>query len=343
METIVDEIIGIVDKWDMESQLKEEKKEIIQSWRELLNDDTRQILLKISSEIIYYSPNDVSSYFKEIFPSELFVEDSFHIKVMGNKERLESIANFEMNKAYYVPLRTEDRIESSNTIFMNFFNSLPILDSIGTVDKVDYILNKKKKFEDEIAEYEAQLEENYDQVIENIMVSYAQDNQGMLDFEYLVVVDDFVGSGESLESYLESLVDYFCLFQDEKLTLIICVIEISEMAIKRLNDWATSRNLDFVIVHKRVSNNILSMLYQGEELGEVEEILKKFYEDFSIRPNKYCINNIAVSYVNSPNNNVPYIYFKCESWNPIFPRRDKKGPSKNNKKTIRERLKARRK
>lgn len=343
METIVDPINEIVDKWDMNPQLKEEKKEIIQSWRELLNDETRQILLEISREIIYYSSNDISSYFKEIFPSELFVEDSNHIKIVGYKERLESVTNFEINKAYYVPLRTKDRIESSNTIFMNFFNSLPILDSLGTVDKVDYILKKKKQFEDKISDYESQLQENDDPVIEDMMISYAQGNQEMFDFEYLVVVDDFVGSGESLESYLKSLDNYFSLFQSEKLTLIICVIEISEMAIERLNVWATSKNLDFVIVHKRVSNNILPILYEKEQLGKVEEVLKKFYEDFSIQPNDYCINNIAVSYVNSPNNNVPYIYYKCKSWNPIFPRRDKKGPRKKNKKTIKERLKARRK
>nr|WP_156732633.1 hypothetical protein [Solibacillus silvestris] len=343
METILDAINEIVDKWDMNSQLKDEKKEIIRSWEELLDDETRQILLEISREIIYYSPNDISSYFSEIFPNELFVEESKHIKIIGCKENLESVTNFEINKAYYVPLRTKDRIESSNTIFMNFFNSLPILDSLGTVDKVEYILEKKKQFEDKISDYEAQLQENYNPKIEDVMISYAQENQEMLDFEYLVVVEDFVGSGESLESYLNSLDKYFSLFQSKKLTLIICVIEVSEMAIERLNFWATSKILDFVIVHKRVSKNILPVLYKEEQLRKVEQILKKFYEDFSIQPNDYCINNIAVSYVNSPNNNVPYIYYNCESWNPIFPRRDKRGPRKKNKKTIKERLKARRK
>lgn len=327
-------IQDIVNKWDLDEESKEIKKNLLSEWETSLEEDLNSTLFEITNEVIYYSEKIVSFCFKNIFPRAIYELNSSNKLIVGTDAILDKLQNFEVGKAYYFPLRKYNRIESSNTIFINFFNSLGLPDYLGSLDKVEFLLEKKQNFEKEIQ----RLEEEDD---DESLVNFAHANQDLLDFEYLVVVDDFIGSGESLKEYLLSISIYKDLFDEKIVILIICVIEISEEAINNLKEFSRENDINFLVVYERISKDILNVIYNNEIKDSKVNQLNEFYSEKLIYPNEYCINNISVSYINSPNNNVPFIYYETDNWKALFPRKSKSNRKKDKKNNIKERLKLR--
>ena len=332
----IDEILNL---WDMKSDIKERKKEIISSWKEILDDDTYNMLLEITKEIIFYSDDKVGMYFKDIFPKEKEENNNGNCLFFGDEDQLlvSRLSEFEIAKANYYPLRTEERVESSNTIFLNFYKSIGIPVAYTKMDKPDFLLEKKLQFEEVVNTYEEILAIDEDEEISEEYVNYVHENYKLFELEYIFFVDDFFGSGSSVRDFLLSLEKYYPIFR--KVTLVFLVLEISQNAIDILTKVSKEKGIRFIVIYYRLSSNIFYTLYEGEKLDEIINKVKKFNIDFELKESDYCINNIAVSYVNSPNNNVPFIYFKSNKWSPIFYREEKRDLPKPSKKKIREKLK----
>lgn len=334
----IDEIVNL---WDLDYDEKTSKKEILKKWKRSVKNSEHKTLLEITKDIIYYSEKKVNHSFKKVFPNAITSKESRNIIDIGC-EAIEK-EDYSIIKSLFYPLRNYERYESSNSIFTNFKHSINIPPYLLSVDRVDFMIRDKLKFHNKLDELKDKRKNNRNcKDTEKNLVDFLHKYQKEDDFEYLVIIDDFIGTGKSIETYLDKLnkdVNLFYLLKKKYIKLIFVVIEVSDVAIERLNSYSKQNEINFSIIYSKISSDILNKVYPEINLRtEKSKQLEELFENFLIRKNDYCINNASVTYANSPNNNIPFIYSETEKWVPLFPREKEKTRKIRSKEEIRNRL-----
>lgn len=335
-------IDNIVDLWDLDDDEKMNKKNILKEWKQSVESNEHKTLLEITKDIIYYSEKRVNHSFKKNFPSAIVSKESNNIIDIGCEEIEKE--GYSIKNSLFYPLRNHERYESSISIFTNFKNSINnIPPYLFSVDKVDFIIGRKLEFHNKLDELKdkSKNNRNYKDTEKNL-VDFLHKYQKEDDFEYLIIIDDFIGTGKSIETYLDNLnktVNLFYLLKKKYIKLIFVVIEVSDIAVERLKKFSKQNEINFSIIYSKISSDILNKVYPDISLrAEKSKQLEELFENFLIRKNDYCINNASVTYANSPNNNIPFIYSETEKWVPLFPREKEKTRKVKSKAEIRNKL-----
>lgn len=158
------------------------------------------------------------------------------------------------------------------------------------------------------------------------------DENDLSNYRNIVLVDDIVGSGDTLIDFIERTLitcpDFFAKRTLYVLT-ILCLDKGRENVLKYAKDTELILHfLDTVVVSKVFSN--LS-IYPDPKLGkEAKKSIKQFEENVASKPIYtwgYKRSEILVAfYFNTPNNTLATFHEKNDElpWNPVFPRKKNK-------------------
>lgn len=312
----------IVSKWDMNEELKLEKINILKAWmKKTEKQNDKEILLTICSNITYYS-------------EKLSVDT------------LKKITNFEENSetTVYLPVRKYDRVESSVPIFSSFIvdsgirrrnvdnlimerAALYLKNLFVAISEYDSLVNELKK--PKTKEKEKELLEKLEKVMKKPNYKYC-----FYKLENIALIDDFIGSGESLISFIEkSLVPLFEYFDSSRpLNITFYVFESSLEGKKKINSFIKQNGL--------IPDNITISIVEGAEaldflenetiydkladitLKDVKSTIKDIDNKYNFKTSKFSKNMGVASFVNAPNNNLSVISKSNnkKKWEALFER-----------------------
>lgn len=338
------EINEVVDNWDLSLNEKEEKEKILKIWEESIpNSQEFDFLLRICFSFNYYSRNITSSSFRKNF--NVFIKNYDNYK----------------DDTIFFPLRTKSRLESSMDLFSNFRITNNIQVSYTNVDKCDIFLknysrvkeehslkksqyNKEKEERSEIIEnlkMSLETNQNYDKYviksvekkIKNIekeqqraklnFKTYIENiyNQYLF-FRRIVVIDDFIGTGESFIRFLKSILMYI---QNYNIEIVAIVLESSKIGIESIELFANENQIRVSVQYFKLSIGVLEAdyIFESKEIFKVNQMINRIKKNNYIKSSYYSLQLASATYNNIPNNNLELLIQETSKWKPIFKREKK--------------------
>ncbi|NMI07192.1 hypothetical protein HF638_24680 [Paenibacillus sp. SZ31] len=330
--------IRIVNNWDLNQVQRDEKLEILNMWETKLGKDDFKTILEICSNFIYYSEGVTSLAYKDIF----------------NKNNSET-PFFE--QSLFLPLRRKERIESSVDMF-SIFRLANRIDANKTHvnGAVDYLekykaskeFNSKaiKEFDQEVVKGEVSIHglqtklEAYRanrkirssiekqisklQAIkarkkERIDKSIKEFHQNYYSIKNLIIIDDFIGTGDSVVQFLKKLDK---TIRESKITinLFLWVIEASESGMEAIEDTVKELEIEIHISFYKKTIDVLAgdIIFSRDNIEEVKALIEKVNKQNRLKPSPYCKNHAIASFVNAPNNNLTLLSEESPTWKALF-------------------------
>lgn len=158
---------------------------------------------------------------------------------------------------------------------------------------------------------------------ENI-ISYMQDN----DLKRLVLLEDFVGSGDQIAPILEFAASLLSPIPVLAVPLIICPKGV-EKGKELIKEFANLQFKPIVPLPEQTCMNPDPVSNEPSVFGSVRELVKRISDHVSgnpIGPKYYGpfgfqdTGALVVTYSNCPDNTLPVIHYRSSSWEPLFPR-----------------------
>lgn len=332
----------VVTKWNLEAHEREEKIKVLEGWEKILRKEVFKNILKICDNLFYYSSKEVGENFVESYNFLLGfkeIESELNYLTFGDRN-VTTLKEYNVDETMFVPMRTAERMESSSPIFINFQkeNRIPI--GYTFLDRIEFLLNKIKVFQIFYEKMEVEFEKakgtDEEEQKFNDLSEFCSKNQNIFNLNNIFVIDDFIGSGSSIISFLDEIEEYFPLLT--VVNMYFYVLEVSPLAISELEAYADEKNINFIVIYNKISQDIIKEIFKEPLNLAIEKQLEELNNSFRIEKSKYCINNAIASYVSTPNNNIPFIYYENGMWNPLFKRENKFGPPGMKKKAIKEKI-----
>ncbi|MED4562274.1 phosphoribosyltransferase-like protein [Bacillus altitudinis] len=332
----------LVQLWDLEQEEKDQKIEIFQMWEKILKEDEFETILKICNNFSYYSYKLTAEAYKTIFDKntcnidkvEKFIESSLFFP-LRKKERVESavdmfssfrlVNNIDANRTKMVcPTEYLNQYKKSIVDLKQFVNendekniedkeTIQNLNNQLILNKKNKIISKKLKkrinfLQNNLAKRENSLNKN----IENFSENY-------LTVKNMIIIDDFIGTGNSVISFLEKIGNII-MGSDIEIKIYLWVIEASESGIKAIEKIVEELGIDFNISFYKESIDVLEedKVFSTENISGVREIIKNINKQNKLRPSKYCKNHAIASFVNAPNNNLTLLSEESSTWTALF-------------------------
>lgn len=334
----------VTKKWDMSKEEIEEKKKILYSWHKKVSFNEKKIIYNICDNIHYYSANKSSDTLKKI---EMMVFNS---------------NDMEYSKTLFLPLKKKERMESSLPIFSTYIVKSRLRDNNPNNIVVDYSKDYIKRFvekKNRIHEYfknydqlhnenmvhnsELQIAEGIDRkkpkhrikintremgkINKELQTITALDEYTVFNIENIVFIDDFIGTGNSIETFIKEIsTDLINLNDELNLNIYFFVLECSKNAEKRLNNFLKNSNIpNNIKVYIKYGSIAIDFandtnIYKNTRINNPKKIIEEVNNRFSIHEHKYSENMGVASFVNVPNNNVGLITQGSKKWEPLFPR-----------------------
>lgn len=322
------EIYEIVNSWDLSEAVKKTKIEILEEWKGKVSEEEKNILFKICSNISYYSEKLTCKSLVDIekrvledtdYPNTLF----FSIK---KKERMESSAGILFTYACYSNLRAsypQNIIDIDTTFFIKNF--------IKDLNDINEYLNAYKDLKEEMQGDILSLEEiniknKMDEIEKKLREIQSRRGFNIFKINRLVLVDDFIGSGKSIKSIIDSIVPILkSLTKDKQLVLNVFVLECQNKVKNEVLDYFKNKNLinvtmDIYCAHEAIDFINDVDIYNDDEIRIYKDVINKLMRKYNLTNNPFTKNMGVASFVNAPNNNLPLISKESASWNPIFKR-----------------------
>jgi len=316
-------IDSIIDNWDLIDSKKEEKRAILNDWISKIDSESDQnILLTICNNINYYS--------------EKKTVDTLDSIINSDQE--------ENKKTIYFPVRKHNRVESSVPIFCSYLVNSGIRDTSAQnlilektrhylknlfeeLSYLDYLRIKHHETNDPIQKKE--YEDHINELMRNKEYPYPYYN-----LANIALIDDFVGSGTSLVQFIQgSLIPSFqYLRTPRKLHITFYVFEASKDGERHV--------LDYIKENPLIPNNVTISLKKGTtaidflanqniysnlndvNLNDVKKLVDNINNAYRFKINRFSKNMAVASFVNAPNNNLPFVSNTNteKGWFPLFRR-----------------------
>lgn len=376
------ELNKILNNWDMTDEEREIKKNVLKKWwSKLENQQEKEIIYDICLNINYYSVKrtvESLTYLESntfhgdtnlkkrslIFPirKKARFESSngiFADYIVGSSIRKDMAENliFDNPKQYLkhfvetmnkdseylrIMRKTEELIDTKASfkklIKENSFEELFDMD-ISYEEFMDTDITFKELVK-EISSFEEMLEE----INQNHEKYWEVKDFPWYTIDKLIFVDDFIGSGSSIEEFInEYLLPPLESLDDKlKIQIIFWILECSKIGENHYNKIISSSsipsNITFELCYKEKAIDFLndSKRFTKKTNEEVNEVLKRVNKTNKLKSGKYCVNTGLASFINAPNNNLPIITKESTEWEPLFPRVNMNRPNK--KKLYQERM-----
>lgn len=353
MELLNEKIINTVSKWDLNKQKANEKTEILTKWERDINDDeTFLILLKICEHFNYYSENKTAETFFALYNKLEITQKEFDLF---------------FEESIFMPLRRKERTETSIQMFVNFMaaNNIdaiktnmdgPLLYLSKYFEEKEVLHKNIKKFlqlkeenQSKVEKLEERKQENakdlkthrkigkeqrkYEAEIvrekERLKRTLAVVKSKYLDTKNLIIIDDFIGTGDSMMKFFKDCIN---LIKVLEVKIYIIVLETSLDGEETILGFAQHNQIDVTIMSGNYSKDVLEKdyIFEKSNVTQVSQKIELLNKKFKINKNIYCKNHAIATYVNAPNNNLTLLSSKSKTWHPIFLRK------KKNEKKIKE-------
>lgn len=179
------------------------------------------------------------------------------------------------------------------------------------------------------------LEANYQILEENLKEKKKDIVKKLNETEFLVLLDDFSGSGETVLDYLESLKEYL----PHNIKVIVGCLHIMSDAKEKLEAWINiNKEMTVLLYFERQSNKFFKNPKFGKNLGEISDLKEKLY---NFEKKFVCVKEedevhilgyndsqaLVTNYRNTPNNTFSLFWKRKKNnrWRPLFPRNEKQG------------------
>lgn len=198
----------------------------------------------------------------------------------------------------------------------------------GNIDRINKEIserNNKKK----------SLEPNYKSLEENLKKKKEDIVKKLNETEFLVLLDDFSGSGETILDYLEVLKEYL----PNNIKVIVGCLHIMSEAKEKLEDWRNeNNNMTVLFYFERQSDKFFKNPKSENNMGEISDLKEKLY---TFENQFVCVKEgdkvhilgyhdsqaLVTNYRNTPNNTFSLFWKRKKNnrWRPLFPRNEKQG------------------
>lgn len=217
------------------------------------------------------------------------------------------------------------RPESSSIIYPSLYNVRKNSKAETSQLLTEFLFRKVIEFKEELNDYQDSynengpakyLEQKYYK-IKNKAKSY--NIQRIQTLEKIIIFEDFVGTGETLvEKFLSGspVLEHLNRLKNLGIKIIFLILEISEVAECKLNDFLRENNFNSFIEYKVPKDTQAFKTYVGN--------YKELSDKLGIKEDKHCLGALVSTYLETPNNTIALFWRdKSEIWKPLFPRSDK--------------------
>lgn len=271
-------------------------------------DEEINLILKLSKDFIWIKSEKYLDYLKELI-NKIYIEENY----LPDKKTIiiAPLLNFSDNDI--------NKVKSSNF--------LCYISKSHEIQNLLIFKNKKKKVLENVHIFEKNkiLEEIY--TINEIKPDYGKSiyikklnilKKDVLDDTLLILVDDFIGSGETAKEAIKFYSDV-CGFKKENIRILTFVIHNDGLK-NIINNGIKNEQVYYIHNIKRsISEGILEGKYSKKDL----EVMKKIEEKLRLKEIEklgYNQSEALVTLIRTPNNTFP-IFFKRKSFlTPPFPR-----------------------
>lgn len=151
------------------------------------------------------------------------------------------------------------------------------------------------------------------------------------DLSNLIFIDDFIGSGNTIISYLSQLFTKYCILKNKK--IIILAMYLTNSAELALKNFAMDRKLDLVILNYKKGDKFFKegKYYSGQQLKDKISIYEKICDKVSISKTfRYGYENTQALFTicdNTPNNTLSIFWESNENYDSLMHRyKENKSP-----------------
>lgn len=299
------------DKIDFSDDVKSEKVEILKKWQKELsaNPEIFNLLLKICSQIEYYSAKKTANQFKTFFKNEL-----------GSLDKLNDVG------VYIVPYVSKEYIESASTLYILLKEVLSInkaFTKYSTENTQEFFENMQRARQKAKSLSEQDDEDDFD--FSSVL---SDDELFFATIKEIYIVDDFLGTGTSLLKFFSPKnKKLFIELDNLGVTVNMVCLAASNYGKKKVQDFFNQfSNLNIINL------NILDNYYSKNSILNKDDIafLKRYLDDWNkkrVNKNtlKFNMDLTACSYINVPNNDVPFLWYGGNNNHvPLLERKTKK-------------------
>jgi len=335
-------IENVVSKWDVSEELKRNKIEVLESWREKINDAEKfELLLRICNKFEYYSKKLTADTYK------FFLEDA--------RKEHDDFDSF-LESTLFTPLRTRERLESSVDMLAHFRLANKIDAASTYVEGPVMFIRRYRKFKEDlkkhfesIAEEKTELEKkvgilNADlqkiedgKIIQIIRKRIIEVDTRLLKLDEtlkklandykkhyyyvrsIVIIDDFIGTGSSGKKLVRRLAREL-EGTDIDISFYLWILETSAIGIEEIERLANSLGVKLKVKFKRISLNVLegNEVFSSDELQIATKEINSIRINYNIPQSRYSKNHALASFVNAPNNNLALLSNESDQWRALF-------------------------
>jgi hypoxanthine phosphoribosyltransferase len=342
MSKQIKDINELVLTWDLNQELRNKKLEILKIWEKKLEKNDFETVLKICSNFNYYSESLTAQAYKEVFNN--------------NASKINMFDTF-LEQSLFLPLRRKERIESAVDMFSSFrlvnkldankthvngpadylekykaskdYNSKIVKECDQEDDKhaaAIQILRKQIEAHSENQKVRSAIEKRIIKIQaiktkrqQRIEKSVQEFHQNYLLVKKLIIIDDFIGTGDSVSKLLNEI---HRILSDSGISikLYLWVIEASESGMKMIKEKAEEFGIEIDISFYKKSIDVLAedIIFSSDNIDEVKELIKKINKQIGMKPGPFCKNHAIASFVNAPNNNLTLLSEGNSNWTPLF-------------------------
>ena len=335
-------IEDVVSKWDISEELKRSKIEVLESWREKINDAEKfELLLRICNKFEYYSKKLTADTYK------FFFEDA--------RNEHKDFDSF-LESTLFTPLRTRERLESSVDMLAHFRLANKIDAASTYVEGPVMFIRRYRKFKEDLKKHFESIEEektelkkkvgllNTDlqkiedgKVKKKIRKRIIEMNTRLLKLDEtlkklandykkyyyyvrnIVIIDDFIGTGSSGKKLIRRLAQEL-EGTDIDISFYLWILETSDIGIEEIERLAKSLGVKLKVKFKRISLNVLegNEVFSSDELQIATKEINSIQRNFNIPRSRYSKNHALASFVNAPNNNLALLSNESNQWRALF-------------------------
>ncbi|MDA1846752.1 hypothetical protein PDL09_06065 [Bacillus cereus] len=340
----IKDINELVLMWDLDGNLRNEKLSTLMKWKEDLEEEEFEVVLKICNHFNYYSERKTAHVYKSVFEEKICSMESVDVFI---------------KKSMFMPLRRKDRIESAIGMLLSFIylNNIDV-NRTNVNGPVDYLKKYKDKKESasKIVEECDQEDSVDDAAILNLQEKSAiQSNQKVkskiekqisglqarkakrakrlnalvkeYDEKYhsvknLIIIDDFIGTGQSVIKLLNQIGE-ITKDSDIGTKLYFLVIEASKSGMEEIEKTAKRLNIEIQISFYKISTDVLeeNMVFSSDNIDQIKEMISNINKKNKLRKSEYCRNHAIASFINAPNNNLTLLSKENANWKALFLRK----------------------
>lgn len=271
-------------------------------------DEEINLILKLSKDFLWIKYEKYLDYLKELL-NKIYIEENY----LSDKKTIiiAPLLNFSDNDI--------NKVKSSNF--------LCYISKSHEIQNLLIFKNKKQKILESVYTFEKNkiLEEIY--AINEIKLGYDESfyikkiknlEKDVLDDRLLILVDDFIGSGQTAQEAIKFYSDV-CGFKKENIRILSFVIHNDGLK-NIMNSGIKNEQIYYIYnIKKSISEGILEGKYSKKDL----EVMKKIEEKLGLKEIEklgYNQSEALVTLIRTPNNTFP-IFFKRKSFlTPPFPR-----------------------